>query len=338
MFYYKIHDDDTFKIDTDRSVEHIKNQLQDLADDFEVCIRCKHKQKGDDLKDSLLEEIVGILQSTSPYKDMDNGDEMLKMPVEEKNIYEDDECILIAYYVPLSDYLGICTELDKDTVEEHRGIINNIGTSIVDTEAISDVVLVKHDMSYVINREERNVKYSLEPVSLSENNLKYYLLSVYVHEGLMIDADGTLNTYTYTHDIFDAIMNEDAEYADKYRYHEYGIFNHKLHIIVNTQEQQIESNFNEMASVLCGKTVYGRVHCALTRQGDYGEFEPYANLNRNRIDAIYKLKMNFYNFNVTADTSYVHFDTKLNVCCSTLETNNTKTDLCYDSDVINNDV
>lgn len=334
MYFYRFHDDDVTIIDTDRT--NISEQLADIIDDFEVCIRCTCN----DDNDSMLESVVKYLKNTSPYSSHTNNipeGEMLDMPVERKNIYENDGVILVAYYVPLTDYLGVQV-LDQSMVDDNKKYINTIGSSLVQSYSVSDVILVKYDIKYVVNVETKGIEIGMEPTTLTETSLKHYLTSLFVHTGLIVNVDGTFEEYTYTHDIFDSIMAVDPDYASKYRYHEYGIFNHKLHVIVDTTANQSDNNFNLYASVLCGKRVYGNVHCSLTKQTEYGDSESYIDLTHDRLTNIHILKLNKYDFTISDDGAYVHFDTKLKVSSEYIDPPDSDNLELYTNDVINDEV
>lgn len=287
---------------------------------------------------------VAIIRKTSEYVDCDktNIQEQIQDIVDDPTIFELDKTDNIDEFVlktlmkdkphqhVAATAVGICeTEYSvyachfiEKTVDVDLELINAFGSQLVSTTVVSDLIIAKYDLSY--NTESHNESINISTKSnlsnIVEYNLVRDLVSIFKHRAVEVDVDvdididvnGEFKEYFYIQNPLENIILEDPNYKDNYRYHEYEVFDYRLTVFVEVLDSlKPPKPLNKFASQLTNVKTYGRVFLSLSKQPEYNETPPYADLTNKRLELIHFLRSRSTEITKTiprSDKSYLNFD------------------------------
>jgi hypothetical protein len=224
------------------------------------------------------------------------------------NIWENKDTLYAGYYVDhaeLKDYSADVDNVDKK--DKTKIELNNFGSQITTQHVTGNLVIVKQNLDYHV--EQNNVKTKTILDNISRYELLNIIENIFVKDGIILDVNGNMKTYTYIVNPLEHLMLTDAQYEQHYVYHEYEVYTHIMMVIVDIREKNKECN--EYATLLCGKPVCGTVFVALYRKPDYNENPPYIGLTIQRLKNILEIRSKSASFTTCvekSDKEYINFD------------------------------
>jgi len=280
-------------------------------------------------KTNIREQIEDILDDPNnvEFKEFTNETSMLGMihstlklgtrniGVTARNIYETKYFLYIGYFIDMSELLDYSTITDtdesvmiKNIKVQQKNLKNNaFGSQITSEHVMSDLIIVKHRLSYTITGT--NIKTESTPISInSQNEMIRVFESLFVKTGVVIKTDGSINTYSYIMNPIEHLMLTDPDYSKNYVYHEYEVYTYVMTIIADTRE--VDGILNHTATLLAGKPVNGDVFVAIYRKPDFNENPPYMNLSINTITDILNIRQRSASLTTgmsTTDKEYINF-------------------------------
>ena len=259
--------------DTDRSVDcnlsNIEEQLDQILEDQDI-IECK--------KFNNINEMVEIIGSYFE----ENSD----VVVYGLNDIDEHNNVIIGYFL--------------DTLVQDESKVKNIKCNqfasqiITQTECVTGpfiIVKMSMDKERPEEIEENNFSklFNGFPQDLHLCELRDIILNIYIKVGIVLETDGSMSTYTYTHCPIEPIMKIDQEYEKHYKYDEYEIYNSVLIMIVKLDESE-QDLINKNASYLANKIIKNRVFIGLYKKPFYNESAQYKSLSIETMEKICHLR------------------------------------------------
>lgn len=210
------------------------------------------------------------------------------------NIWENKDTIYAGYFIDITetiDHASMKDDSEEKMVQNiqkiHKNIkLNLFGSQLTSQHVTGNLVIVKKKLSYVV--DNNNIKTNTTHDTLSRNELMDVFESIFVKEGVAIDASGDMKPYRYIMNPMEHLMLTDAKYAEHYIYHEYEVYTHVMIIIVDTRETN--GPRNNIGSFLAGKPVNGTIFVAMYKKPEYDESPPYVGLSVDRLKLILSLR------------------------------------------------
>jgi hypothetical protein len=280
-------------------------------------------------KTNIREQIDDIFDDASNYdiKEFSNNDEMFqlifdglgkpKVGVTACNVLETRDTVIAGYFIDIAETLNYGTPEDSEEIilskmketydNEH---LNMFGSQITAQHVTGNLVIVKNRLVYEV--KDNNVKTSMEPLTITVDELKDAIESKFLKSGLVVDTNGETSVYKYIMNPMEHLILSDKDYKDHYIYHEYEVYTHVMMIITDVREaNKSNDNINETASFLAGGLAKGRVFIAMYKKPDYSETPAYANLNIERLKKILEIRKVSTDLTTgmsCSDKEYINFD------------------------------
>jgi hypothetical protein len=301
-------------IDFDRT--DILEQIQDIFDDpntFELV------DIDVDDPENINAMILKIVMNSVPQKMLESDNEVgdnlkYNVGVTAMGIHETKNHLYACYFLSIGDLL----KTDQLTKEDHDNVnLNRFGSQLTSSDVASDLVIVKHNLSYSV--DGHNIKTDMQMDNVLEYTLVRDMVSLFKHRGIIVEADGKRREYHYIQNPIENIIMAESDYEDHYRYHEYEVFNHQITIFVDNRENRDDVNINSIATKLSGHKTYGRVMISLSKMPDFDEMPSFAELTDERFDYIEFLRSRSTELTKSiakSDKAYVNFDKILEVAKS----------------------
>ena len=126
---------------------------------------------------------------------------------------------------------------------------------------------------------------SHEFLDFTFEDLHTLIQSTFVHNAMVIHANGTLEDYPFINDVLES--TPDKQTFETIRYHEYKFLDYTMLFYCDISAEQIPENLNKIASTIYRKKIYGRVFITLTDNND--EHPQCISLDMNTLNQIYHL-------------------------------------------------
>lgn len=287
----------TDSIDCDKT--NIREQIEDILDDPN---NTEFREFTDDTS------MLGLIHSALALENRNVG-------VTARNIYETKYFLYIGYFIDMSELIDYTTITDaeesvmvKNIKAQQKNLKNNVfGSQITSEHVMSDLVIVKHRLSYTV--VGNNIKTESTPISInSKREILNVLESLFVKNGVVIKTDGSINTYSYIMNPLEHLMLTDPDYAKNYVYHEYEVYTYVMMIIADTRE--VNGILNQTATLLAGRPVNGDVFVAIYRKPEFNENPPYMDLSISTITNILNIRQRSVSLSTgmnSTDKEYINF-------------------------------
>lgn len=275
-------------IDCDRT--NIREQIENLFDDPDI-LQIKEFKNEESMLQIIHDTLIGV------------GKPSIGLTV--CNIWENKDTIYAGYFIDLTEMVDHSKEIDQETINKIK--FNNLGAQITYQHVTSDLIIIKKKLNYTLNGT--NISTKTTPDSVEVYDLINTLENVFVKEGVVIDINGNMQTYTYIMNPIEHLMLTDAKYETNYVCHEYEVYTHVMIIVADLRE--INGKLNKTATLLAGKPVNGTVFVALYKKPEFNEQPPYVGLTINRLNNILKIREKSASFTTgmeRSDREYVNFE------------------------------
>lgn len=163
---------------------------------------------------------------------------------------------------------------------------NFLGSQLLDTNVHNSLLLIKRNISGDITKP-------MPYMDISLGDITEAIRSVFVHSGIIIRSNGSIDSYEYIFDPLELLGRDEAEKT--MRYHEFKIFDYIMNFYVNITSQN--SPINEKASVIFGDIIKGDVMISLRDQRDSEAKN--INITPEMFNMIYDINLDEYEFDET---------------------------------------
>jgi len=282
-------------IDCDKT--NIREQIEDLFDDPNIF---QMKEFNDD--NSMFELIHKALGKPT-------------VGVTASNIWENKDTIFAGYFIDLIETIDLDSLKDDDEEKMSKKIkeaqkkiqLNVFGSQITSHSVTGNLVIIKKNLSYTTSGN--NIKTNTTSSTISPTELLDVLENIFIKEGVVINADGSMSTYKYIMNPVEHLMLTDSNYTENCVCHEYEVYTHVM--IVTADTRQINGELNKIATLLTGKPVNGTVFVAMYKKPDYNENPPYVGLSIERLKKILAIRQKSASLTTgmaISEKEYANFD------------------------------
>lgn len=237
------------------------------------------------------------------------------------NILETRDTVYVGFFIDIAETIDYNSlgeteeEISKKLQEEYKKVkLNIFGSQITSQQVTSNLLIVKQNLLYDIT--DNNIKTTMSPTTTTKREVMDVCEKIFVKEGLVIEVDGSISSYTYILNPIEHLILSDPEHKDHYIYHEYEVYTHVMMIVTDVRE--INGQRNVTASLLSGKPANGRVFVAMYRKPDYNENPPYVSLNTDLLKKILSIRSRSTHLTTgmnRTEREYINFEKILELEC-----------------------
>lgn len=289
-----------------------------FTDDYIDCNRTDIRDQLEDICDDPNNfQFKEFTDETSMFEMIHNALGKPSVGVTACNIAETKNFLYAGYFIDINETTDnslFNDSDDKETTERklkeiHQNTkMNKFGSQLTSQFVTSNLVIVKKSLSY--NVTGTNVKTTSKPDTInSMTEILNVFEDIFLKQGITIDVDQSLQSYKYIMNPLEHLILTDSNYEDNYVYHEYEIYTHVMIIIADRRE--INGQLNNMATLLAGKPVYGKVFIALYKKPEFNENPPYVSLSFTTLKNILNIRQKHASLTTNmnrSDREYINFE------------------------------